>query len=99
MVEAAFNDLYEAWQTRGMEAIQAMIDTKPADFVRIIASLLPRELKITAPMSDLSDGELYDLIEQLKRVADRETQLARENAEARIEQATEHKQIICAVSK
>ena len=34
--------------------------------MRILASLMPRELEITRPLEELSDAELGELIEQVR---------------------------------
>jgi hypothetical protein len=57
-----FEDFYEAWQQHGPEAIKRVAESNPKDFVKAAAMLMPRELELKAPLDDLSDNELTDLI-------------------------------------
>lgn len=60
----ALSDDFEA---NGIEAIQTMRQEKPADYVRTIASLMPKQLEIERPLQDMTDDELADSIEALRR--------------------------------
>ena len=60
----ALSDDFEA---NGIEAIQTMRQEKPADYVRTIASLMPKQLEIERPLQDMTDDELSDSIEALRR--------------------------------
>lgn len=42
--EAFFRDLDKAWQGRGIAAIEAMIDERPHEFAKMIASLQSKEV-------------------------------------------------------
>jgi hypothetical protein len=56
-------DLFEVWQRRGTDAIERMADKHPADFVRVIASILPKQVEIKEGAFDgLSDEELAALV-------------------------------------
>jgi hypothetical protein len=94
-----FDDLYTKWKKRGAKAIDRMIDERPGDFVRVVASLMPRELKITSPMAELSDEEIYDILTQLRRAAGRETQSIREGIDTGDFETGENKQIECVISE
>ena len=37
------NDLYAAWEKYGVAAIEKVAQDEPAAFLRVVASLLPRE--------------------------------------------------------
>ena len=67
----AFTDaLYADFQTHGIEAITKVRDNDPSTYVRVIAGLLPKEVKIEQqPLGDMSDDELGRLID-LIRAAD-----------------------------
>jgi hypothetical protein len=38
------NDLAEAWALEGANALKVMVAEQPSDFVRVCASLMPREV-------------------------------------------------------
>jgi hypothetical protein len=40
-------DLYQIWLQRGAQAIHDMIDDDPGAFVRVIASILPKDVNLT----------------------------------------------------
>ena len=51
----------------GIAAIQTMRLERPADYVRAIASLMPKQLDVERPLQDMTDDELSDSIEALRR--------------------------------
>jgi hypothetical protein len=42
--EAFIDDLYAHWQKHGMEAIEKMYAKNPADYVKVVASILPKDV-------------------------------------------------------
>jgi hypothetical protein len=61
--EALVDDLYAEWQEQGRDAIKKMAEKTPGDFVKVVASLLPKVIGVgNAPLADLSDEELDRLI-------------------------------------
>lgn len=42
--EAFLRDLAEAWEKNGRDAIEQVIKSDPATFIRVVASLLPKEV-------------------------------------------------------
>ena len=62
LTEQFYVDLYGAWQKHGAAAITEMIKDRPGDFVRCVASQMPKEMTIRTPLADMSDAELSDLI-------------------------------------
>lgn len=58
---AALHDDFEA---NGAAAIQAVRKDKPDAYIKVIASILPRELKVTTE-NDLTDDQLIERIRQL----------------------------------
>lgn len=63
LAEAFLADVYAEWQEQGRAAVKAMIDDRPGDFVKVVASLMPKDVNLNvSPMDDLTDGELADLI-------------------------------------
>lgn len=60
-------DLYADWQSHGIETLARVREEKPADYVKVVASLLPKEVKIdNAPLSEMSDDELSRLIDVVR---------------------------------
>src|SRR6476619_3620485 len=61
--EALLDDLYAEWQEQGRDAIKKMAEKTPGDFVKVVASLMPKVIGVgNAPLADLSDEELDRLI-------------------------------------
>ncbi len=58
--------LYEDFQQHGVSAIVATREGDPATYVRIIASLLPKEVEIKRPLEGLSDDELMSAVATLQ---------------------------------
>lgn len=64
--EDFLKDVLEAWETSGKAAIAAMIADKPGDFVKMVASLMPKEATLNInDTSDLTDDELAERIRAL----------------------------------
>ena len=67
LAETFWADLYQAWQASGIDAIGRMIAEKPGDFVRVVATQMPKELNVNNnPLSDLTDDELEDAISLIR---------------------------------
>lgn len=65
--EAFIEALHESFQKRGAAAIEKVIDEKPDQYLKVIASLLPKDvnLNITDDTSEMSDDELAERIQRL----------------------------------
>lgn len=59
--------LHEDFQEHGVAAIQAVRADKPDAYLKVIASLLPRELKVTTE-TELTDDQLIERIQQLDAI-------------------------------
>lgn len=59
--------LHEDFQEHGVVAIQAVRADKPDAYLKVIASLLPRELKVTTE-TELTDDQLIERIQQLDAI-------------------------------
>ena len=59
-----FDDLCEAWSAFGKPALMTAAWTHPVEFVRVVASLIPRELEATiTPVTErMSDAQLEAII-------------------------------------
>ena len=65
--EDFFQDLYDVWQAFGKPALETMAMLYPAEFVRLVASLMPKEPEATitpVAMERLSNAQLDALIAQ-----------------------------------
>lgn len=59
--EAFISDLLEAWKEQGAEVIKAAMKEKPHEVLKVIAAVIPKEVKIKDELSDLSDEQLAAL--------------------------------------
>ena len=56
-------DLHESWKSLGKPALLAAAWTDPVAYVRVVASLIPRELEATATVTErMSDAQLEAII-------------------------------------
>jgi hypothetical protein len=61
--EAFVADLYDSWQEHGKAAIVAVLATKPSDYLKVVASLLPKQVEIKETAFDgISESDLAALI-------------------------------------
>src|SRR5262245_1023193 len=63
--EEFFQDLYDVWQVFGKPALETMAMLYPVEFVRLVASLMPKEPEATitpVAMERMSDAQLDALI-------------------------------------
>lgn len=65
--EAFLSDFCADWEEHGVMAIQTMRAERPHEYVKVAASLLPKEFKIETT-SDLTDEQLDARIRQLATV-------------------------------
>ena len=69
--EAFIDDLYKSWKKHGQTAIQRVLDKRPHEYLRVIAQLLPREVKVTvSEFDELTDTDI------IRRLATLSTALA-----------------------
>src|SRR5947207_1704974 len=64
---------YSGFEANGAEAVRICRTERPSDFVKIVASLLPREIDIQDnTLADVSDADLESFIEYARqRIAER----------------------------
>lgn len=67
--EAFMADLLAAWEDNGVAAIQAMIENDPGGFVRVAASLMPKQVEHVQEdaLDDMSDEDIDALVAVAKR--------------------------------
>lgn len=75
--EAFIADLYADWQTNGVATIAAVRAEKPDQYLKVVASILPKELNVrVSELDDLSDAELDRRIRTLAAALSLETGIA-----------------------
>lgn len=57
-------DLYEDWQANGVAAIQQVRQERPHEYVKVVASILPKEVRVER-LDDMNDDELARRVRQL----------------------------------
>ena len=63
LTEDFFRDLCDAWQAFGKSALMTAAWMHPLEFVRLVASLMPRELEATTTVTGrMSDAQLDAII-------------------------------------
>jgi hypothetical protein len=69
ITEQFLSDVLKEWEGHGAVAISDMREKNPGDFVKMVASLLPKDvnLNVTDNLSELSDDELIGRIRDLSR--------------------------------
>jgi hypothetical protein len=64
--ESFLDDLYESWERHGAAAIMRVIDEKPDAYLKVVASLLPKNLNLNVnPYNDLTDEQIDQRIREL----------------------------------
>jgi hypothetical protein len=65
--EQFLTDVLNEWEQHGAVAVSDMREKSPGDFVKMVASLLPKDvnLNLTDNLSELSDDELLGEIRKL----------------------------------
>jgi hypothetical protein len=64
--EDFLKDVQAAWETAGPQAITDMIADKPGDFVKMVASLMPKEATLNIhDHSEMTDAELAERVRSL----------------------------------
>lgn len=66
---AFIDDLYAAWQTQGKDVIARVIEERPHEFLKSVASILPKEIEVkTTAVQDLSDDDIAAALIALRSV-------------------------------
>lgn len=69
--EAFVSALQEDFQEHGVGAIVEVRETRPADYLKVIASLLPKEFVVKKPEDELSDEEMDAALDAIGRLLER----------------------------
>jgi hypothetical protein len=66
LAESFLADVLSEWETHGATAISDMREKNPADFCKMVASLLPKDVNLNVNnLSELSDDELLSEMRKL----------------------------------
>ena len=85
LADSFVDDMYSAWKVRGRAAIETVIDERPHEFIKAVASLMPKEINIrTEIVQELTDDELFAALSALRSVG------ALSHVGERRDEATEH---------
>jgi hypothetical protein len=73
--EAFIEDLHAAWQKHGMAAIEATIKNQPAQFLKVIVRVVPKDLNLhVSPYDNMTDEQLMERLRGLReQVGDLDT--------------------------
>ena len=67
--EAFIADMFADWAEHGIDAIRRVREERPQDYLKVTASLLPKQVQIENK-SDMTDDELDQRIRQLVGIVD-----------------------------
>ncbi len=58
--------MFADWEEHGVAVIERVRDERPADYLKVVASLLPKDLNVNIdPLDELTDEQLIERIRQL----------------------------------
>lgn len=64
--EAFIEDLLHSWEAQGPEVIERVIKDKPEQYLKVIASLMPKDLNVNLnQMDDMTDEQLIKRVRSL----------------------------------
>ena len=70
LAEAFVADLFDDWQQRGPSVIERCAIEKPAEYLKIVAGLLPKDVNITTrSLDDLTDDQMMRKLAKLTEMA------------------------------
>lgn len=68
--EQFIQDLYASWAEKGAETIEAVRVERPHEYVKVVASILPKELNVNhTGLDDMSDEQLIKKLRALTAMA------------------------------
>jgi hypothetical protein len=75
--ECVLAELCETWETHGKDALNRLAAENPVAFVRIVASLVPRQREaLVNPFDDFTDEDLDQLAAYLESIRDEAAETA-----------------------
>ena len=69
--EAFIRDLFEHWEANGKKALDSALKDSPAQYMRVVASLLPKNITVKTedPLGHLSDDQVKALLNAARNLA------------------------------
>jgi hypothetical protein len=68
LAEAMIADLYQHWLERGMQAIQEVFETRPSDYLKIVAMIVSKAEDLSLD-SEIRDAAVEQFIEERRQQA------------------------------
>lgn len=66
--EAFVSDLLNDWEENGVEVIEAVRRDKPDAYLKVVASILPKEMNVNVrPLEEMTDEQLRKHVERLAK--------------------------------
>lgn len=67
--EDFLQDMHDAWQEQGKKVIARVIEERPQDYLKVVASLLPRDVNLNVNnLDDATDDELVQRLRDLDAI-------------------------------
>ena len=67
LADLFITDVYETWVAAGRDAIERVLKDQPSQYLKIVASLMPKEFHVKDPVFDaMNDEQLADLIGEVR---------------------------------
>lgn len=64
--ELFLEDMLTAWESKGAAAIHTVIEKRPQDFLKVVASLMPKDLNVNInQIGEMTDEQLLDRLRKL----------------------------------
>ena len=64
------DDVYSDWETHGLAVLKIVRRDRPQDYLKVVASLLPRDIQVApAPLTEMSDEEIVNILANIKSVS------------------------------
>src|ERR1700761_1560536 len=67
LTEALWHDFADAWHTHGARALETVAKDEPGTFVKVAASVMPKDLHVTTSIEDMTDEERLSRIRELSQ--------------------------------
>jgi hypothetical protein len=69
LCEAFIADLEADWKEHGLQVIEAVRETRPQDYLKVIAAILPRDVNVhVSEAQEMSDEQLRERIARLNDI-------------------------------
>jgi hypothetical protein len=69
LAEAMIDDLYEDWKEHGIQVIREVRETRPADYLKIVAMIVSKAEDLSGMADGMHDDALEEFIEERRQQA------------------------------